>query len=261
VLPSLTESIAQLRQKLRPDRVEVRFAPDQIELQRQSARGSNVQRSYAVNENSWQAAGATLGHALNELGWRNAHTSVRLSNHFVRYALVPGSAKLRNRAERLAAARHQLRALYGEHADRWLVVPAAAGPDCHLAAAVDSDLVKSLAETASGAGLQLRRIEPVLIGAYNAVRKYIDDRPTWLALAEPGRLCVAYFENRQWRLIRNERLRAAAEEELPLILERLCLAESAQPGRVLLDGALQMPRLGPDWSAEFLAFVEKKEAA
>lgn len=254
-------SLAKLKSKLRlnPDRVEVLFAPDRLKLRRQSARG-NLEHSYTVNENSWQAAGAVLTQALRELDWRDMPASVCLSNHFVRYALVPGSAKLRNRAEHLAAARHQLHALFGEQADRWLIVPTAVGSDCHLAAAVDSELVGSLAEIISSADLRLRRIEPILVSAFNNACGRIDRKPTWLMTAESERACIAYFENGQWRLIRNERLRAPLEEELPLMLERLILAENAQPGRVLFLGPKTPPQLGAGWSVETLAPTKRKAA-
>jgi hypothetical protein len=247
--------------RFRADRIEVALMPESVELTRLSPRGAAMQRSYPVAEPTWQAACAAFNHAMHELGWRNARTRVRLSNHFVRYALIPGADKLRNHSERIAAARHQLRTLYGEKADGWLVVPAATGGDFRLAAAVDSGLIEALGGTALDANLQLQRIEPLLAYVYNEARRGIDSTPTWLVVAEPGRICVAYFENRHWRLVRNERLRGSMEQELPVMLARLSLAENAFPGRVLLCGAQGPSPVfeTPLWKVEPFTPRRKKE--
>ncbi|HKO89416.1 MAG TPA: hypothetical protein VJU83_12985 [Burkholderiales bacterium] len=237
--------------RMRLDRVDVLLAPTEVQLVRRPARGSALERRYPVNEPTWQTAAAALAHGLSELGWRNARLQVRLSNHFVRYALVPGADKLRNQAERIAAAQHQLRSLYGERADTWLIVPATVRGDNRLVAAVDKGLVETLAAATAGPGLQLRRVEALLIWCYNQVRRRIDNRPTWLTIVEPGRLCVAYFDNKAWGFVRNERLRSAPQEEIPVILERLCLAEGAKPGRVLMFGAdLSFSTWNEAWTVE-----------
>ncbi|HKY01059.1 MAG TPA: hypothetical protein VJM53_00745 [Burkholderiales bacterium] len=222
--------------KLNLDRIEVLLAPGRIELKRLARRGSALERSYPVTESSWQGAVATLAHALRELEWKNARVDVRISNHYVRYALIPGASKLRNREERIAAARHQLHALYGARAESWYIVPASMRNDCRLAAAIESGLLEDLSASFLRANLQLHRVEPLLVSVYNSLCPRIDAQPTWLVVAEHDRACIAYFDKQQWQLLRNERLRAPLEEELPLMLERLNLAEGAQRGRVLLSG-------------------------
>lgn len=259
--PGALRSRTRALPRLRTDRIELVLAPDNIELTRRSPRGAAIQRSYAVADATWQGACAAFTHAMQELGWRNARARVRLSNHFVRYALIPGADKLRNHSERIAAARHQFRSLYGERADGWLVVPAAISGDFRLAAAVDSGLIEALGATALDANLQLQRIEPLLAYVYNEARRGIEFTPTWLVVAEPGRVCLAYFENKQWRLVRNERLRGPLESELPTLLTRLSLAENAFPGRVLVYGAPgPLPALeAPLWAIEPFAPRWKKE--
>ena len=247
--------------RLRTDRIELDLGADKVQLVRRAARGGTLQRAQPVADGTWQSACAALTHAMQELGWRNARMRVRVSNHFVRYALIPGADKLRNHSERLAAARHQLRTMYGDRADGWLVVPAAITGDFRLAAAVDTGLIEALGAAAMDANLQLQRVEPLLAYVYNEARRSIDLTPTWLVVAEPGRVCVAYFENKQWRLVRNERLRGSFEQELPTMLTRLSLAENAFPGRVLVYGAPgPLPVLEtPLWTVDAFAPRRKKD--
>jgi len=178
-----------------------------------------------------------------------------VSNHFVRYALVPEAGKLRGEGERAAAGHHALRLIHGERADRWRVVLGYGGDGDAIAAGMEPELVDGIATTIAGAGLRPTAIEPFLAAAFNCCRHAIGRAPAWLATAEPGRVCVAYLERGGWRRLRSERVRARLEDELPAALERLRLADGpeAGPGRVLLvardEQPLDFPQAG-GWSLE-----------
>jgi len=224
------------------DRVSVFFAPGHVHLARY-AKGWKpapaVGHSIACGEpavTDWQPALEALRRGLATLGWQGADATVTVSNHFVRYALVPAAGKLRGEGERTAAARHALRLTYGERADRWCAVLGRAGDGDAIAAGMEPELVEGIAAALAGAGLRPVAIEPFLATAFNCCRRSIGRQPAWLATAEPGRVCVAYLERGGWRRLRSERVRARLEDELPAALERLRLADGieAGPGRVLL---------------------------
>jgi hypothetical protein len=202
-------------------------------------RGPPIGYSLACGEAgtvAWEPALEALARALANLGWRDADASVTVSNHFVRYALVPAAGRLRGEGERAAAARHALRLTYGDRADRWRAVLGHGGDGDAVAAGMDPELVDGVATTLAAAGLRPAAIEPFLATAFNCCRRSIGRAPAWLAAAEPGRVCVAYLAEGGWRRLRNERVRARLEDELPAALERLRLADGldAGPGRVLL---------------------------
>jgi hypothetical protein len=209
-----------------------------------------------ANGTAWQPALETLARGLDNLKWQGADAWVTVSNHFVRYALVPSAGKLRGEGERAAAARHALRAAYGEHADRWRVVLGDGGASgAAVAAGIEPDLVDGIATTLAGANLRPAAIEPYLATAFNRCRRSIDGRPGWLAVAEPGRVCVAYLDQGGWRRLRIERVRGRLGDELASVLERSRLAdgEDVGAGRVLLvsrDEPQVTLAPGAGWSIE-----------
>lgn len=184
---------------------------------------------------TWQSALATLLAGLKQLAWSNADVRVRLSNHFVRYALVPVLTRLRNREERMAAARHHLSAIYGERAERWQVALNESGhASTAIAAGVDQELIQQLATSLAGAQLDLLAVEPLVATEFNTLRREIGKAPTWFGIAEPGRIALAYLENQAWRFLHVERLRGDLADELRPLLERTQVAGGVQAGRVLM---------------------------
>jgi len=224
------------------DRVSVFFGPEHVHLARygrgwkpQAPTGETLACG-AAGANAWQGALAALARGLANRGWQGADAGVTVSNHFVRYALVPAAGKLRGEGERTAAARHALRATHGERADRWRLVLGRGGDGDAIAAGMEPELVDGITATLTAAGLRPCAIEPFLAAAFNGARRSIGREAAWLAVAEPGRVCVAYLEQGAWRRLRSERVRNRLEDELPAVLERLRLADGidAGPGRVLL---------------------------
>jgi hypothetical protein len=243
------------------DRVSVFLGPGEVHLARR-ARGwrppPDIAYSMACGARAgkeWEPALAALGQALARLAWRNADARVTVSNHFVRYALVPAAGKLRGENERTAAARHALRTTYGERGESWRVVLGETYGGDALAAAIEPALADGLATALEAAGLRPAAIEPYLAAAFNACRGAIGHEPAWLAAAEPGRVCVAHLVGGAWRQVRNERLRGRLEDELAAVLERCRLSAGAEagPGRVFLvsrDDASVEPTGAAGWSFE-----------
>lgn len=242
------------------DRVSIFLEPARIHLARRP-RGLQARSGIAVSVDCgeatgapWQGALEALGRSLGTLAWQGADARVTVSNHFVRFALVPEAGKLRNDEERLAAARHHLRAVYGERAEPWRIV-LGGGDETAVAAGIEPELVDGLLATLTAANLRPIAIEPYLATAFNLCRRAIGRGPAWLAVAEPHRLCLAYFDRGAWQRVRSERVRAPLEDELPAALERSRLADGGQAGagRVLLvsreESRVEFPH-GSGWSLE-----------
>lgn len=200
----------------------------------------------------WPALIDALGRALSKVGESHAEVRTTVSNHFVRYTLLPGIELLTSDEERAALARHQFEAIHGERAAGWRVALAEHGTrTSSLAAALDAELLDALVATLTAAGHVPRSVEPLLATAVNACRGEIDRGTAWLAVAEPGRLCVGRLENRRWVDIRNARTSRATDAELAVVLEQMRLAAGAAAGRVFLashDAVEPMPSIGPDWT-------------
>lgn len=189
----------------------------------------------------WQNVLEALRTALAALKPRRGDASVVVSNHYVRFALVPDAGKLRNHSERLVAARHTLQSVYGETAGRWRVVlDGSSRKGAAIAAGIETELVDGIVATLTGAHLQARTVQPLFAAALNVSRRSLGAGPAWFGVAEPGRLALAYVEKGVVHSLRSHRLRADLNAELPVLLEQNRLTSSAngsstaEGGRVVL---------------------------
>jgi hypothetical protein len=176
----------------------------------------------------WQAAVDALPAALARAG--KAEVTVVLSNHFVRYALLPWTAHIRARDEWLALARHRLTAAHGALVDDWSIrvsETAARGP--RIASAVDKALLGAVTQKVAASGAILVSVQPYLMAAFNRIRHLIGGESCWLVVEEPGRLTLSLIERGIWSAIRTRRKDEGWRDALPEILEResalLALAE------------------------------------
>ena len=203
----------------------------------------------------WSGVVDALGEGLASYGPHRAEVRVVLSNHFVRYSLVPGIDTLSADDERTALARHQFVAIHGERAAGWRVALAENGIRATgLAAAVDAELLDGLSATVTAAGHTLRSVEPFLAAAFNACRREIGAPGAWLAVAEPDRLCVAYLAGGAWVEVRNTRALRGPEAELRPLLEHMRMTLGADPGPVYVASREPFePELDADWQVRAIA--------
>jgi hypothetical protein len=212
------------------DRIEAFLAPDRVDLThfRRGLRPQpglvHSQRCESRGDADWRPALDALARALAALAWRNAAAHVTLSNHFVRLALVPRVDEAARGAERLALAKHQLRLVYGERADGWEVVVGEPAGSAAIAAGIDPELLAALRATLAAARIELTVLSPFLAAAYNSARTFLAPGPAWLAVAEPGRVCVAHLDGARWVALRGQRVQGTLEDALPLALEQCQLA-------------------------------------
>lgn len=171
--------------------------------------------------NPAQNVAEALREALAGVQARRGDATVIVSNHYVRFALVPDAGKLRNDAERELAARHTLHAVYGDAANGWRVVlDGATGKGAAVAAGIDTALVETVVATLTAAHLRARALRPLFASALDTARRALGNGPAWFGVAEPGRLALAYVERGTWQSLRSHRLRRDLAEELPLLLEQ-----------------------------------------
>jgi len=200
----------------------------------------------------WPAALEALARALPGVGAKRAEVRTVVSNHFVRYAVLPGIELLSSDEERLALARHQFQTIHGERVAGWRVALAEHGSRAsNLAAALDAEMLDALVATLTAAGYVARSVEPLLAAAFNACRSEIGRGSAWLAVAEPGRLSVGHLDDQRWLDVRNARARGAPEAELAVLLEQMRLTAGAAPGPVVFashDVVEPAPSAGPGWT-------------
>jgi hypothetical protein len=235
-----------LRIELAPDQVNLVHTERRLTLRGVRAAVWNQRLPSAAAEHDaapWRGAVQTLETALPRHTGRPAHACVILSSRFVRYVLVPWSDTLSDAEEEMAYAHHCFERVYGAAAAQWeLRVSTDRDGVPMLASAVDAALPSALREVFAGAGVRLDSIQPNLMAVYNDYRRRLRGRHAWLALLEPGNLCLALLHQGRWARIRNLRIGPGWREDLTLILERE--AYLADPAAATREVFLWAPVLG-----------------
>jgi len=203
-----------------------------------SANDSATNRfSSSLTGSGWNGAIEVLGEMLAHPNIGRGDVTVVLSNHFVRYLVLPWSAELVTTTENEDFARMRFVQVFGEAARRWRIslAPAATGAG-RVAAAVDQPLLDALVKTLSGSPLQLRSIEPALMSQFNAWRRQIGD-DAWLVLVEHGRVLISLIHRGEWRSVRVRPIGDVPAVPLAqwLAQERLLLDVSVAPAKVCLS--------------------------
>jgi hypothetical protein len=97
-----------------------------------------------------------------------------------------------------------------------------------VAVAVDPELVAAVRDAFSAARIRLAAMTPFLAEAFNSARPYLPAGAAWLAVGEPGRICVACLDGARWVALRSQRSQGELAASLPLALEQCRLAEGIE---------------------------------
>lgn len=221
------------------DRLIIALGPEQVELVH-VARGlrprAGTCRLVSCGDSGWQGA---LAEVLQPAVRRNAVATVVLSNHLVRYQLVPWHEGLSGE-EVAALVRHGFEQVYGDVAGGWDLRWHSDGPgQPWLACGVERGLLAELAAILDGAGVRLVSAQPYLMASFNRWYKEFGRGRQWFVLGEPGRATLCRIEDGVWRSIANHRLEQPWQEALPPVLRReiVLAGESAAPEQVLVRAA------------------------
>ena len=194
---------------LSPERLSIGLAPERVELLRfrRGLRGSTVVAATAractreSGAGPWAAAIATLDQLLAEHAAKASEARVTLSNHFVRYLVLPWDQGLLGADELHAAASQHFERVFGDAAANWelRVSPGEYGEPA-LACAIDRGLLQALEASIGGAPggrLRLTAVEPLLMTAFNHLRERLG-RDAVLAIFEANCLALAVLREGRW---------------------------------------------------------------
>jgi hypothetical protein len=228
-------SADRLRRPLFADRFGIALFPDRLVLTRISGGLRRKVRQAetlalapaAEGSANWQPAVDALAGLLAAGALEHAELTLVLSNHFVRYVLVPWSDALGSREEEEAFARHCFARVYGSQAETWALKLGHADPaQGRLACAVEQALIDALAHTLAPLKGRYRSLQPYLMVSFNRVRAALGALPAWLVVAEPGLLCLGLLHQSQWKSVVTLKVGADWEKELPgLIAREECLVD------------------------------------
>ncbi|HEY8069142.1 MAG TPA: hypothetical protein VIF38_09650 [Burkholderiales bacterium] len=231
--------------RLLPDRVLVALAPAALAY----ARVRRAPRTAVIHHGSaecspaggpepWRGAVAALAPLADSLKAGRVDVTLVLSNHFVRYALVPSDPGLDTEEEQLAFARFCFAKIHGERSKAWQIRLDRRGPgSAQLASAVDDALLQAMqACFKPGAAVRLVSVQPYLMAAFNRWGRQLPTAGGSLLLVEPDRACLARLENGRWSAVHSARgsFDGATEWVRFLERERHLVAEAVPATEVLI---------------------------
>jgi len=251
-------------------RLRVELRPGSLALVRRAAlAGSRVRSTRAVpveiNASNgetatepWRAAVDALIEALRELRGAVGQVEIVLSDHFVRYLLIPWSAELVGDSERLSFAQLAFRDLYGQLADTWdLCLDEQPAGQASFACAVDRALASSLRDAVERAGAQLSALMPSLADCINRHRSALKAPEFCMAVCEPGRISLALRARHGWATVRSRRVDGTLADVLPTLLKQEMAVGDVTQGGVLYvctdDAPDAAPFAVPGWRTVRLA--------
>jgi hypothetical protein len=195
----------------------------------------------AAGAEPWHGAVESLRQVAAEVKDLRCDVTVVLSNHFVRYALVPASETLAAGDEQLAFARYCFAKVHGERAKAWDVrLSGVDGRSARVASAIDSALLEAVrACFPASARARLVSVQPYLMAAFNRSAARKSKHSGWLLLLEPQRACLACIDGGRWTAVRNVKGAFELPEQWAELLDR----ERYLAGAAGADVIVHAPRI------------------
>jgi hypothetical protein len=226
------------------DRLLVSLAPDAVAaariaggLRARIIAKQTLDCDPAFGAEPWQGAVAALAALAGPLQGERMKVTVVLSNHFVRYTIVPFDPGVAGPDEEIALARFHFAKIHGERAKGWhirMTEEPRGAP--RLASAVDAGLLEAISACFPRSGtLRLASVQPYLMSAFNLWRSNMKGE-SWLLLVEPRRACLALLGARKWLAVHSSRGEFSSTDEWSAFLDRQRLCTDAAPasGTVLV---------------------------
>lgn len=233
------------------ERLRIGLAPERVELARlRLVGGAGPAKQVGIacqrrpEQAPWEAALEALDTALPEFSAGGESVTVVLSNHWMRYLVIPWQPAVTGSRELEELARLRFERTFGESATGWVIRCSEGGyGEANVACAVDASLFAALRERLSAHKLKLTSVQPLLMAAYNDRRRDLAASSAF-AIVEPGRLCLSLMRDGSWSEIVSRRADNDPAEAIEQ--EIATLAAEAAPARidVLLVGE------GAVWSAD-----------
>lgn len=208
-----------------PRRIRVCLTPYEVSL----ADTKGIDR-YALDSGEdfvdWRPALAVLAEKLTKEGAGGVLAiDLELSNHFVRYLVIPRRKDLRGRAEVEAFARHRFTQTYGAAAQEWELCISDDGA-ARMAAAVDRRLLAELRRVCKAAKARLKSVVPALSAGFDQARIARDADRYWFVQRERGRVCIGCVELGKWALVHSQGLVKGDAHELGGIFQQLAMTSA-----------------------------------
>jgi hypothetical protein len=236
------------------DRTHVLIRPDEVRVVRRAGLSGKLDPSALAVASlagaghagePWRASVERLATALAQSGARGPVTAV-VSDHFVRYALIPWNARLVADTERVAFAKLHFHEVYGGLADTWdISIDQQPAGQAWFACALDRGLFQALRDACTRHGARLAAVVPALAERINRHRSALKGATFCVASIEPRRMTLAFHGAEGWQSVRSRRSDGALEDDLPTALKQEAAAGHGVAGGMLYVIAEQLAEAPP----------------
>lgn len=221
----------ELHVSLSPDQVgvvHVRRSPGFTHINREVIGSQSITCIPDPDDAPWSVALKALDSLLPQFSTDRLNVIIVLSNHFVRYVLVPWSDLVTSEDQQLAYTRHYFQSTYGTMSDAWeLRLSRTTVGAAQIASAIDQSLMTACHELTERQGMKLKSVQPYLMSAFNRLKLQFEGVNAWFALGEPGNICLAQLHQGQWLRLRTSRL-GNAWDEFSRFLQREAMMGSSE---------------------------------
>ncbi len=173
----------------------------------------------------WQRLTKNIKRALNDTKWQGTMPTVIISNHFVRYAVIPWNTELAVETERQAYMQHCFNLVYGEPAKAWDL--RMGDPDfgkSAIASGINRGLLQALHDVFAEADMALTAVYPQLMLAINQTLGEVKNQGKalsfWLVAIQSERVCLTLLIDGGWRLVKNVAIEADVSAQMTALIQR-----------------------------------------
>lgn len=209
------------------DRLNVRLSPTQVAIVK-TKRGLWPRSTKPVillfetnkNQASWESALAVLENWLQQQKAGRAMLDITLSDHWVRYLLIPWTDDVQNAVELEALTEIQFESLYGNQVHDWIIkiTPSDFGQPV-IASAFAKNLNRAIETLCRSHKLNLVSIKPSFLSKFNQWRLYLP-KSALLVDVESSQCVLATFKNDHWNSLRSVKLNDMSVAALLQAIER-----------------------------------------
>lgn len=170
---------------------------------------------------NWQSALSTFEYWLASSEMKEADVTIILSNHFVRYSLIPDSTEVNSRDEARTLAKIIFEEIYGSPAKQWgFAIEEGVDGESRLIAAIDSDFLNKIVEVLKICSMRLSTITPYFVSVFNRFHRQISNSDCFFALIERDLMMLATFNKSNLTTIRRFALNSMLDPQFSTVLLR-----------------------------------------
>lgn len=182
-----------------------------------------------TDETDWAILARYLRQALNEPMCQSAVPRLVLSNHFVRYAVIPWNNELSTQDERLVYTKHSFTQAFGENVKGWdLRMSQSAYGQSTIASAIDRTLLNTIHSVFDELSMPLQAIYPHLMLTINHTFMEINNKKLsyntmsdfWIVTIQNQRLCIALHDQSGWRLVKSLTAELDVMRQIKMLIHR-----------------------------------------